>query len=65
MFNIYYLILILSNIFKNKKTMYRNADYKEFLDSKSRTSNKLLQEILNEMKKMNETLKKIEQKSNK
>tara|TARA_B100001093_G_C26440032_1_gene847681 strand:- start:111 stop:248 length:138 start_codon:yes stop_codon:yes gene_type:complete len=45
--------------------MYKNADYKEFVDSKSRTSNKLLQEILNEMKKMNETLKKIEQKSNK
>ena len=45
--------------------MYRNADYKQFVDSTSRTSNRLLQEILNEMKKMNETLKKIEEKSNK
>ena len=44
--------------------MYRSADYKQFVDSTSRTSNKLLQEILNEMKKMNETLKKIEEKSN-
>jgi hypothetical protein len=44
--------------------MYKNADYKQFVDSTSRTSNKLLQQILNEMKKMNETLEKIEQKSN-
>lgn len=36
--------------------MYKNADYKQFVDSTSRTSNKLLQQILNEMKKMNETL---------
>ena len=45
--------------------MYKSADYKQFVDSSSRTSNKLLQEILNEIKKMNETLEKIEQKSNK
>ena len=44
--------------------MYKNADYKQFVDSTSRTSNKLLQQILNEMKKMNETLEKIEKKSN-
>lgn len=44
--------------------MFRSAEYKQFVDSTSRTSNKLLQEILTEMKKMNETLKKIEQKSN-
>ena len=44
--------------------MFKSADYKQFVDSTSRTSNKLLQQILNEMKKMNETLEKIEKKSN-